>query len=63
MSLRFQPFLPQHKNQSKLAAIALDGTASIWDMKGQHLANFQQGIGRRGDYLGAIFRTDDEPLL
>jgi WD40 repeat protein len=63
MGLSFQPYLLQHKYQSKLAAIALDGTASVWDMKGQHLANFQQGIGRRGGYLGAIFRTDDELLL
>jgi WD40 repeat protein len=46
-----------------LAAVSLDGTASLWTLNGQQLATFRTDGGERGGYLGAEFVRGGDLLL
>jgi WD40 repeat protein len=46
-----------------VAAVSLDGTASVWTLKGQQLALFRDERKSFGGYLGAEFQRDGQLLL
>jgi WD40 repeat protein len=46
-----------------LAAMSLDGTASLWTLNGRQLATFRGPGGERGGYLGAEFEPGGDLLL
>jgi WD40 repeat protein len=57
-------FQPSPDPQKRfLAAVSLDGTASLWSLNGQQLATFRTDGGDRGGYLGAEFEKGGDLLL
>lgn len=46
-----------------LAAVSLDGTASLWDLQGRRLASFPGEEERGGGYMKAAFSADGRQLL
>lgn len=57
-------FRPSHDPKRRfLAAVSLDGTASLWTLNGQQLATFRTEGGERGGYLGAEFERGGDLLL
>ena len=57
-------FRPSHDHQRRfLAAVSLDGIASLWTLNGQQLATFRTDGEERGGYLGAEFERGGDLLL
>ena len=46
-----------------LAAVSLDGTASLWDGKGRQLASFRGDAERGGSFMKATFTADGSKVL
>ena len=53
-------FSPRGAN---LAAVSLDGTASLWDGEGRRLASFQGDEDKGGSYLKTMFNVDGQQVL